>query len=89
MTFGKQGVETVHPLGDLNDYDAWTSPLHTAVLSLSPRRARSLWAQEQGRLKALLPVLKEEIEAGLDYAKDTGKDNQTCESWHIYTQMPS
>ncbi|CAK9022845.1 unnamed protein product [Durusdinium trenchii] len=45
VTFGKQGVETVHPLGDLNDY-------------------------EQGRLKALLPVLKEEIEAGLDYAKE-------------------
>jgi len=26
--------------------------------------------KEQGRLKALLPVLTEEIQAGLDYAKD-------------------
>jgi len=45
VTFGKQGVETVHPLGDLNEY-------------------------EQGRLKALMPVLKEEIDAGLEYAKE-------------------
>ena len=34
--------------------------------------------KEQGRLKALLPVLTEEIQAGLDYAKDrkTVKDNE-------------
>mmetsp|Transcript_136841 Transcript_136841/g.324230 ORF Transcript_136841/g.324230 Transcript_136841/m.324230 type:complete len:337 (-) Transcript_136841:54-1064(-) len=44
VTFGKQGVETVHPLGELNEY-------------------------EQGRLDALMPILKEEIEAGLEYAK--------------------
>jgi len=45
VTFGKQGVETVHPLGELNEY-------------------------EQGRLDALMPILKEEIEAGLEYAKE-------------------
>ena len=28
--------------------------------------------QEQGRLIALMPVLKEEIDAGLEYAKDRG-----------------
>merc|ERR1719159_2254116 len=44
VTFGKTGVETVHPVGDLSDY-------------------------EKGRLAALLPVLQEEVDAGLDYAK--------------------
>merc|ERR1711918_243739 len=44
VTFGKNGVETVHPVGELSDY-------------------------EKGRLAALLPVLQEEIDAGLDYAK--------------------
>jgi len=44
VTFGKNGVETVHPVGDLSDY-------------------------EKGRLAALLPVLQEEVDAGLDYAK--------------------
>ena len=33
---------------------------------------RDMTCQEQGRLKALMPVLKEEIDAGLDYAKDRG-----------------
>ncbi|CAE7574529.1 unnamed protein product [Symbiodinium natans] len=49
VTFGKQGVETVHPIGDLNAY-------------------------EQGRLDALMPILKEEIEAGLEYAKDMSEN---------------
>merc|ERR1712078_596522 len=44
VTFGKTGVETVHPVGELSDY-------------------------EKGRLAALLPVLQEEVDAGLDYAK--------------------
>merc|ERR1719247_2024864 len=44
VTFGKTGVETVHPVGDLSDY-------------------------EKGRLAALLPVLQEEVDAGLEYAK--------------------
>merc|ERR1719379_867456 len=44
VVFGKTGVETVHPVGDLSDY-------------------------EKGRLAALLPVLQEEVDAGLDYAK--------------------
>merc|ERR1711924_539114 len=44
LTFGKNGVETVHPIGDLTDY-------------------------EKGRLAALLPVLQDEVDAGLDYAK--------------------
>merc|ERR1712007_253034 len=43
VTFGSNGVETVHPLPDLNEH-------------------------EQARLEALTPVLKEEIEAGLEYA---------------------
>merc|ERR1719204_646545 len=43
VTFGKDGVETVHPTGDLNEYEA-------------------------KRLEELLPVLKEEIDAGLEYA---------------------
>lgn len=33
---------------------------------------RDMTCQEQGRLKALMPVLKEEIDAGLEYAKDRG-----------------
>jgi len=43
VTFGKQGVETVLPIGDLSTH-------------------------EQERLAALTPTLKEEIEAGLEYA---------------------
>jgi len=43
VTFGKEGVEQVHPLGELSEY-------------------------ESGRLAAMLPTLKEEIEAGLEYA---------------------
>jgi len=45
VTFGKAGVETVHPIGDLNDY-------------------------EKGRLAELTPVLLDEINAGLEYAKE-------------------
>jgi malate dehydrogenase len=44
VTFGKNGVETVHPVGDMTDY-------------------------EKGRMQALLPVLQEEVDAGLEYAK--------------------
>jgi malate dehydrogenase len=44
VTFGKNGIKKVHPIGKLN-------------------------AHEQARLDALMPILKEEIEAGLDYAK--------------------
>merc|ERR1719321_2345712 len=44
VTFGRSGVETVHPIGELTAY-------------------------ESGRLAALLPVLQEEVDAGLDYAK--------------------
>lgn len=43
VTFGKNGVETVHPTGPLS-------------------------AHEQTRLDGLKPTLKEEIEAGLEYA---------------------
>merc|ERR1712232_1372658 len=43
VTFGKEGAETVHSVGDLSDY-------------------------ERGRLEALKPTLKEEIDAGLEYA---------------------
>jgi len=43
VTFGKTGVETVHPIGDLSDY-------------------------EKGRLESMKPTLKEEIDAGLEYA---------------------
>merc|ERR1719387_775066 len=45
VTFGKSGVETVHPVGEMTDY-------------------------EKGRLGELLPVLQEEVEAGLEYAKE-------------------
>merc|ERR1712028_142134 len=45
VTFGKNGAETVHPIGELTDY-------------------------EKGRLSALLPVLQEEIDARLEYAKE-------------------
>merc|ERR1712050_261195 len=45
VTFGKDGVETVHPIGNLSEY-------------------------EKRRLEELKPVLKEEIEAGLDYAAE-------------------
>jgi len=44
VTFGKEGVKTVHPIGDLS-------------------------AHEKTRLEELMPTLKEEIEAGLEYAK--------------------
>merc|ERR1719454_2381689 len=43
VTFGKNGIKKVHPIGKLN-------------------------AHEQERLDAMMPILKEEIEAGLDYA---------------------
>merc|ERR1719210_3244348 len=43
VTFGKEGVETVHPTGDLSEY-------------------------ESKRLEELLPTLKDEIDAGLEYA---------------------
>lgn len=43
VAFGKDGVEEVHPLGELSEY-------------------------EKGRLEAMKPTLKEEIEAGLEYA---------------------
>ncbi|CAE8612415.1 unnamed protein product [Polarella glacialis] len=45
VAFGKDGVETIHPIGDLNEY-------------------------EKGRLAALTPVLLDEINAGLEYAKE-------------------
>jgi malate dehydrogenase len=44
VTFGKEGVKKVQPVGKLNEY-------------------------EQGRLKEATAQLKEEIQAGLDYAK--------------------
>jgi malate dehydrogenase len=43
VTFGKDGIETVHPIGTINAY-------------------------EQQRLTELVPILKEEIDAGLEYA---------------------
>lgn len=43
VTFGKEGVKTVHPVGDLSEH-------------------------EKKRLEELIPILKEEIQAGLDYA---------------------
>jgi len=43
VTFGTEGVKTVHPLGELS-------------------------AHEKTRLDAMMPTLKEEIQAGLDYA---------------------
>jgi malate dehydrogenase len=45
VTFGKEGVETVHPIGDLSEH-------------------------EKKRLEELTPTLKEEIDAGLEYAKE-------------------
>merc|ERR1711933_505005 len=45
VTFGKDGVETVHPLGDLSDH-------------------------EKKRMAEMIPTLKEEIDAGLEYAKE-------------------
>jgi len=45
VTFGPEGVKTVHPIGELN-------------------------AHEQKRMEEMKPVLKEEIEAGLEYAKE-------------------
>merc|ERR1712139_198324 len=44
VTFGKDGVETVHPIGTLS-------------------------AHEQSRLEELKPILKGEIDDGLEYAK--------------------
>merc|ERR1739845_46204 len=43
VTFGKNGAETVHPIGKLS-------------------------AHEEKRMKEMMPVLKEEIDAGLEYA---------------------
>jgi len=43
VTFGKEGVQKVHPIGDLS-------------------------AHEKERLTGMIPSLKEEIEAGLEYA---------------------
>jgi len=43
VTFGPEGVKTVHPLGDLSEH-------------------------EKKRLAEMIPTLKEEIEAGLEYA---------------------
>lgn len=43
VTFGPEGVQTVHPLGEMTEY-------------------------EKGRLAALIPILKEEIDCGLEYA---------------------
>merc|ERR1711957_981840 len=43
VTFGKSGVEKVHPIGDLNDH-------------------------EKARLEVAKAQLKEEIQAGVDYA---------------------
>merc|ERR1712194_119966 len=43
VTFGKEGVQKVHPIGTLS-------------------------AHEQKRLEELVPILKEEIDAGLEYA---------------------
>merc|ERR1712107_477877 len=43
VTFGKEGVKTVHPIGQLSSW-------------------------EETRLKEFLPTLKEEIDAGLEYA---------------------
>jgi len=45
VTFGRDGVKTVHPIGKLS-------------------------AHEQKRLEELKPILKEEIDAGLEYAKE-------------------
>jgi malate dehydrogenase len=45
VTFVKEGVETVHPIGDLSEH-------------------------EKKRLEELTPTLKEEIDAGLEYAKE-------------------
>jgi len=44
VTFGTNGVETVHGIGDLSTY-------------------------EKGRLAQLLPVLQEEVDCGVEYAK--------------------
>merc|ERR1712050_770691 len=43
VTFGKNGADTVHPIGKLS-------------------------AHEEQRMKEMMPVLKEEIDAGLEYA---------------------
>lgn len=45
VTFGREGVKTVHPHGPLSPH-------------------------EQKRLDELIPILKDEIEAGLEYARD-------------------
>jgi len=45
VTFGRDGVKTVHPIGKLS-------------------------AHEQKRLEEMKPTLKEEIDAGLEYAKE-------------------
>jgi len=43
VTFGKEGVHKVHPIGALNEH-------------------------ETKRLEEMMPILKEEIDAGLEYA---------------------
>eukprot|EP00928_Gymnodinium_smaydae_P027827 TRINITY_DN21396_c0_g1_i1.p1 TRINITY_DN21396_c0_g1~~TRINITY_DN21396_c0_g1_i1.p1 ORF type:complete len:345 (-),score=91.15 TRINITY_DN21396_c0_g1_i1:363-1397(-) len=45
VTFGKEGVEKVHPLGELSEH-------------------------EKKRMEEMMPTLKEEIDAGMEYAKD-------------------
>lgn len=44
VTFGREGAQTIHHVGELNAY-------------------------ERGRLQAMMPTLREEIEAGMDYAR--------------------
>jgi len=36
VTFGKNGVETVHPIGDLNEYDTRLKACVTQALAKSP-----------------------------------------------------
>merc|ERR1712060_766935 len=45
VTFGKDGIKTIHPIGKLS-------------------------AHEESRLKEMMPILKEEIDAGLEYANE-------------------
>merc|ERR1712232_384878 len=45
VTFGKNGIETIHPIGKLS-------------------------AHEESRMKEMMPILKEEIDAGLEYSKE-------------------
>jgi len=45
VTFGKNGIEKIHPIGKLS-------------------------AHEESRMKEMMPILKEEIDAGLEYSKE-------------------